>query len=105
MNCEMASERLPELLNGALDRETEMAVLGHLTQCERCRRELAFWARLQQAVRQGAEEEPGRAVGEVRAKLFGPGLASAWESISAAGRALNLAGSACRLAFAAAGVK
>ena len=105
MNCELASERLPELLAGALGRDTELAVLAHLARCESCRRELAFWAQLQQAVRQEVGEVPSRIIRDVRAGLFHPEQASALEGLWTAGRALSLAGSACRLALAAAGVK
>lgn len=105
MSCEFASERLPELLAGALDRETELAVLSHLAQCESCRKELAFWAQVQQAVRQGADEVPASVIREVRAGLFGPGLRSMLDGFRTTGQALGLAGSACRLAFAVAVIK
>ena len=104
MNCDMAQEKLPELLAGSLDRKTEQSVLAHLAACEECRRELAFWVQGQQAVLRGAEDAPGTVIREVRESLFGPGAASILDGILVTGRALGLAGSACRLALATMGV-
>ena len=101
MNCESVAERLPELLAGALDRETEQDVLFHLAGCAECRQELAFWAQLRQAVREDAAEAPEGLIRDVRAGLFGPRVTSVLESFRQTGRALGLAGSACKLAFSA----
>lgn len=105
MNCETASGRLPELLSGALDREYELETLTHLAQCSECRRELAFWARMRQASLDDTAEVPADAIENVRDSLFGPRAAMVLDSIRKTGRALGLAGSACRLAFTAAGLR
>ncbi len=104
MNCDMVQEKLPELLAGVLDRQTELQVLAHLAGCEACRLELAFWAQVQQATTQGAEDAPNAVIREVRVNLFGPGVASMLDGFRITGRALGLAGSACRLALATIGV-
>jgi predicted anti-sigma-YlaC factor YlaD len=104
MNCETASELLPELLAGSLDRETELYVLNHLARCEGCRRELAFWAQVGEAVEDESASMPQELFEGVREKLFGARTATVFESFRLTGRALGLAGSACRLALSVAGI-
>jgi len=105
MNCEEASELLPELLAGALGREAELDALTHLARCAGCRGELAFWAQVSMTAKSGADVLPEELFESVREKLFGARTATALESLRIAGRALWMAGSACRLAFSAAGIK
>jgi anti-sigma factor RsiW len=49
MKCDKMFEIIPQLLNGALPKEEEAQALGHLMQCESCRRELAFWTKVSDA--------------------------------------------------------
>lgn len=58
MTCDEASILLPELLGGALDRETEAETLIHLAGCPQCREELAFWAGVAAAAADLAPEMP-----------------------------------------------
>jgi predicted anti-sigma-YlaC factor YlaD len=101
MNCETASELLPELLSGSMGREAEMEVLSHLAQCAECRRELAFWAQVAEAAETEAEsaEMSAGLFEEARENLFGARALSAVQGLRLAGRALGLAGSACKLAL------
>ena len=103
MNCEMVSERLPELLSGALDRQAEAETLAHLAACESCRRDLAFWAKIAEAAKAEAAEMPSEAFEQARENLFGPRTATLVETARIVGRALGLARSSVRLAMAAAG--
>lgn len=104
MNCETVSGLLPELLAGALRGDGEQAVLHHLARCEGCRKELAFWARVSEAVRAEAPEMPEELFAGVREELLGPGTTGALECVKAAWNALGLAGSVCRLALSTAGI-
>ena len=104
MNCETAQEKLPELLTGALDRQTELETLTHLAGCEACRHELAFWAQVRQAALENEADADEDAIRGVRQELFGPGSLSVLESFRLAGRALGMAGSACKLALASMGI-
>lgn len=106
MNCETASELLPELLSGKLGRETEMELLSHLAQCPECRGELAFWAQVAEAVDAEAVEAamPAGLYKDVRARLFGVGAMSTLDGVRQAVRALDLVRSACRLALSTAGL-
>jgi anti-sigma factor RsiW len=101
MNCDSASELLPELLAGSLDRETELEVLSHLAHCAQCRVELAFWAQVSGAVKADAAEMPNGLLEDVRENLFSDRTKTLIESLRFTGRALGLAGSAFRLALSA----
>jgi hypothetical protein len=104
MNCEKTSDYLPQLLAGALGRDQEMEVLSHLAGCRQCREELAMWAQVADVMQSEAEAVPGRLTKQVRDELFGRKAASVMEGIRVTRQALNLTRSACRLAFATAGI-
>lgn len=103
MNCETVSERLPELLAGTLDRETEAQTLAHLATCAACRVDLALWAHVAAAVNAEAAVLPEDTVQSVRERLFGERPASLIGSMKHIGRTLGLVRSACRLALSVAG--
>lgn len=104
MKCEDISELLPELLSGALGRETEQEVLTHLARCGECRGDLAFWAQVSESVKAEAAHMPQELFEGVREELLGPRAATLIESFRITKRALGLAGSACKLAFSVAGI-
>jgi anti-sigma factor RsiW len=56
--CGEASWRLPDLLGGGLDPETEAGILAHLAGCPDCRKELAFWAAVRAAQSELAPPPP-----------------------------------------------
>jgi hypothetical protein len=103
MNCETVSGYLPELLAGALGRETELEVLTHLARCEDCRKELAFWVQVAKVVLAETEPMPLGLFKGIRNEMFGIKTSSALDGLKLAGQALGLAGSACRLALSMAG--
>jgi hypothetical protein len=103
MNCDRISEMLPGLLAGALGREAEQEVLSHLAWCGACRGELAFWARIAGAVKAEEASMPMELFGGIRRELFSGSAATVLESFKTTGKALGLAGSACRLALSMAG--
>lgn len=103
MNCETVSELLPELLSGSLGREQELELLSHLASCPDCRSELAFWAQVAEAEQDDAEPMPNGLFRGIRDELFGAKATTVLETLRLTGRALGLAGSACRLAFSMAG--
>ena len=49
MNCDRMFEIIPQLLNATLSKDEEAQALGHLMQCDSCRRELAFWTKVSDA--------------------------------------------------------
>ncbi len=49
MKCDKMFEIIPQLINGTLPKDEEGQALEHLTQCESCRRELAFWTKIADA--------------------------------------------------------
>jgi hypothetical protein len=104
MICEEASVLLPQLLAGTLNGDAEQEALHHLARCEGCRKELAFWAKVSKAVRAEAAEMPAELFDGILEELLGERPVAVLESLRLAGRALGLAGSACRLAFSAAGM-
>ncbi len=67
MRCEDVFDNLTDLLDGALDRESEAAALEHLATCERCEITLAETRTL---VELAGDERPTRLDPSARATLL-----------------------------------
>lgn len=104
MNCEQAQEMLPELLAGSLGRKAEQETLMHLAACAECRRDLAFWAQAAEAIRAETTTMPDGLFRDIRADLRQGRTLTLLETYKLTRGALGLAGSACKLVFAAAGI-